>query len=119
MVELETQEVTKNCILIRPKGYLERLLGEKLKQTVHDVEGRGFKIYIFDFSQVSMINSLGMSGLIDSIDTIESAEAMVWFADIDPVVYPILEAAGVLEMVPDVLTLAKALERAKSEADRP
>lgn len=114
MSEIQIKELNAVSALITLKGYLDRVLGEQLRDAARGAVEKGYTVYIFAFTELTMINSLGMSGLIEAIDLAQSSGAEVWFADVSPVVMPILEAAGILDLVPGIVPLQEALAKIKS-----
>ena len=113
MEDVRVEDLTKNSVLVLPVGYLERSLGQKIKEAVKLILARGNKNVVISFAEVTRVNSLGMSELIDTFDLIDSGGAEMWFVDVRSDVLAILEAAGLLNLVSQILTLAEAKERLK------
>ena len=91
-----------------PKGYLERKLGEELKEYVKKLLDQGYKDIVVSFAEVPLINSLGVSGIIEVFDLIDSSGGEIWFADANKEVETVLEVSGVLNMVPKIYTSDEA-----------
>ena len=113
MEDVRVEDLTKNSVLVLPVGYLERSLGQKIKEAVKLILAQGNKNVVISFAEVTRVNSLGMSELIDTFDLIDSGGAEMWFVDVRSDVLAILEAAGLLNLVSQILTLAEAKERLK------
>jgi len=106
--EIAFEEITPKACIVAPKGYLERKLGEELKEFVRKVLDQGYKDIVVSFAEVPLVNSLGVSGIIEVFDLIDSNGAEIWFADATKEVESVLEVAGVLNMVPKIYTSEEA-----------
>lgn len=113
MAEIRLEELSPSAVILHLNGYLDRPLGESLKSRVQELAQSGKKDLVISFAEVQMINSLGMSGLIESFDIADETQTEIWFVEINATLTPILEAAGVLNLVIEPMSLAEARERLK------
>ena len=113
MVEIRLEDVSPSATILHLKGYLDRPLGDLLKNRVQELVQGGKKELVISFADVEMINSLGMSGLIESFDIADEAQAEIWFVEINNTLTLILEAAGVLNLVIEQTSLTEARDRLK------
>jgi anti-anti-sigma regulatory factor len=111
MADIRTEDVSPTAIILLPQGYLDRPLGQSIKTKVQEALAAGKKRIAISFGQISMINSLGMSELIECFEIAEEGE--IWFADVSGMVHPILEAAGVLDLSLGSVTLDEARAQLK------
>ncbi len=108
MENVRIEDFTTNSVLLVPSGYLERDLGSAIKTAVKTVLEQGNKNVVISFAEVNRVNSLGMSELIDTFDLIDNAGAEMWFVDVRNDLRAILEAAGLLNLVSQILTMEEA-----------
>ncbi|RCK79384.1 MAG: hypothetical protein OZSIB_0024 [Candidatus Ozemobacter sibiricus] len=108
MDNVRIEDFTTNSVLLVPSGYLERDLGVAIKNAVKTVLAQGNKNVVISFAEVNRVNSLGMSELIDTFDLIDNAGAEMWFVDVRNDLRAILEAAGLLNLVSQILTMEEA-----------
>ncbi len=113
MEDIKISDFTANSVLIEPSGYLERELGEKIKAAAKTTLDQGNKNIVISFAGVNRVNSLGMSELIDTFDLIDNAGAEMWFVEVRHDLLAILEAAGLLNLVSQILTLEEARQALK------
>lgn len=115
MAEIGIETITPKSCILHPEGYMDRVLGDSLKNRVKEVADRGCKIVVISFAKVQQINSLGMSGLLESFEIMDNTGGEIWFANLSQEITPILEAAGVLDLVLDKVSLEEARQRLPSE----
>lgn len=108
MENVRIEDFTTNSVLLVPSGYLERDLGVAIKNAVKTVLEKGNKNVVISFAEVNRVNSLGMSELIDTFDLIDNAGAEMWFVDVRNDLRAILEAAGLLNLVSQILPMEEA-----------
>jgi anti-anti-sigma regulatory factor len=114
MSEIRIEQVSASGFICHLSGYLERDLGEKLSEEVGKCLQAGGQIVVIAFARVTMINSLGVSGIIDAIEKIDTAGAELWLADVVGEIKPLLDVSGVLGLVPEILTSDEARTRLNS-----
>lgn len=108
-----SEDVSPRTCILSPQGYLERVAGELLREKVKEKLDAGCKNIVISFSAVPLINSLGVSGIIEAFDLIDSGGAEIYFADANREVETILETAGVMNLVSQIITSSEARETLK------
>ena len=65
--------------VIETAGYLNDALGEKLSETAQELIQKGYTQLVINLDQTSLINSIGISILIEIIEVLEEREGTLNF----------------------------------------
>lgn len=105
MEKVPGEVLSPKAYLLHPEGYFDRTLGEALKVSVQEAIAGGYSNVIISFSRVTSINSLGVSGLLESFGLMEDIEGEIWLTEASPAHETILDTAGVLLLVNGIQSL--------------
>ncbi|HEX8071462.1 MAG TPA: STAS domain-containing protein [Pyrinomonadaceae bacterium] len=73
-------ERTGDVAVVHAADYLNRLSGERIERACREHLRAGCRALVVDFSETSVVNSIGVSILMGVIDTAERAQAPLVFA---------------------------------------
>ncbi|MEW6709792.1 MAG: STAS domain-containing protein [Candidatus Riflebacteria bacterium] len=94
------------------KGYIEKEIAQKLLQTFKEGRKLGLRFFIFDFSEVTLINSFALSCFLDLVsEGLGESEINFYFCAIPESCYYGMSAVGLVNCV----TEFSSLEQAKTE----
>lgn len=108
MGEIISEKFSEKAMFIYPKGYVDKIFGEKIFEKVMEISGQGFRTVVLSFRDCPIINSLGNANLIEIIDFASKKPLELWFADLSKLHKNTFEAAGMLMFIPKVVTTEEA-----------
>lgn len=79
--------------------YLNKLAGERIERECRSRLEHGAREIVVDFSETEVINSIGISILLDVIDSASRSGAKVVFADLKPESVELLDMLGLTRHV--------------------
>jgi len=110
-----TSEVRDNCLVISTSGYVNNVGGEKIAQEFSRHFEIGTKKVIVNLAQSKVVNSIGMSFLIDIVDQLNDAGGKLVFTDLDPAVDKMLTIMGLFQFAGKAKNVDDALVSLVSE----
>ena len=89
-----SSEVKDNCLLIRTSGYVNNIGGEKIAGEFDKHLQSGIKKVILNFQNSKVVNSIGISFLIEIIEKLNEVQGKLVFTNLDPAVEKTLTIMG-------------------------
>ena len=87
----------KTYAVIQTEGYLNGPSGEKLADTAKDLIAEGYNKLVIDLEQTRLINSIGISILIEIIELIHQQEGVIHFCNLTPVIQRTFKIMGLVQ----------------------
>ena len=110
-----TSEVRNTCLIITTSGYVNNVGGEKIAQEFSRHFEGGIKKVIVNLAQSKVVNSIGMSFLIDIVDQLNDAGGKLVFTNLDPAVDKMLTIMGLFQFAGKEKTVEDALKSLAGE----
>lgn len=104
-----TSEVRDNCLIITTSGYVNNVGGEAIAAEFDRHFEQGTKRVVINLGQSKVVNSVGMSFLIEIIEKLQEAEGKLVFTDLDPAVEKMLSIMGLFQYAGKEKSVADAL----------
>jgi stage II sporulation protein AA (anti-sigma F factor antagonist) len=104
-----TSEVRDNCLIITTVGYVNNAGGEAIAAEFARHFEKGTKRVVINLGQSKVVNSVGMSFLIEIIEQLQDADGKLVFTDLDPAVEKMLSIMGLFQYAGKEKTVADAL----------
>ena len=105
-----TSDLKNDCLVIATSGYVNNVGGEAIaKEFAHHFE-RGTKQIVINLAKSKVVNSIGMSFLIEIIEQLEEAGGKLVFAELDPAVEKMLAIMGLFTFAGKEPTVEAALK---------
>ena len=104
-----TSEVRDNCLVISTSGYVNNVGGEKIAEEFSRHFEGGTKKVIVNLAQSKVVNSIGMSFLIDIVDQLNDAGGKLVFTNLDPAVDKMLTIMGLFQFAGKAKNVDEAL----------
>ena len=104
-----TSEVRDNCLIITTSGYVNNVGGEAIASEFDRHFEQGTKRVVINLGQSKVVNSVGMSFLIEIIEKLQEAEGKLVFTDLDPAVEKMLSIMGLFQYAGKEKSVADAL----------
>jgi len=105
-----SSDLKNNCLVIATSGYVNNVGGEAIaKEFAHHFE-KGTKQIVINLAKSKVVNSIGMSFLIEIIEQLEEVGGKLVFTDLDPAVEKMLAIMGLFKFAGKELTVGDALK---------
>jgi anti-anti-sigma factor len=102
-------EMRDNCLIITTVGYVNNVGGEAIAAEFNRRFEQGIRRVVVNLGQSKVVNSVGMSFLIEIIERLEEAGGKLVFTDLDPAVEKMLSIMGLFQYAGKEKTVADAL----------
>ncbi len=104
-----TSEVKDQCLVIATQGYVNNVGGEAIAQEFSRHFESGIKYVIINLAGSRVVNSIGMSFLIEIIEQLEEAGGKMVFTNLDPAVEKMLSIMGLFKFAGKEPTVDEAM----------
>ena len=105
-----TSETRANCLIITTCGYVNNKGGEAIAKEFSQHFEKGTKNIVINLAQSKVVNSIGMSFLIEIIDQLNDADGKLVFTNLDPAVEKMLNIMGLFQFAGKEKTVDDALK---------
>lgn len=115
-VSVETQE---GLAIIKSFGYINNLGGEKIAQECEHLFEKNFNKLILNLENSSIVNSIGISILIEIIEKVLAKDGHLAFTNLTPTIAKTFRIMGLLQYAdhyPDVSTAVEAMKKYKTRS---
>ena len=107
-------EMRDNCLVIATSGYVNNVGGEAIAKEFSRHFENGTKHIVINLEQSKVVNSIGMSFLIDIVDQLNDAGGKMIFTNLDPAVEKMLTIMGLFQFAGKEHTVDDALKSLKA-----
>lgn len=105
-----TSELRNNCLVISTVGYVNNVGGEGIAKEFNRHFETGTKHVIINLAQSKVVNSIGMSFLIEIIEQLSEVDGKLIFTNLDPAVDKMLAIMGLFKFAGKEPTVESALK---------
>lgn len=77
-------EVKNDCVVINTSGYINNLGGQKIIDEFNSHHQNGVNNYILNLAGSKVVNSIGISFLIEVIEKLNESKGKLVFTNLDP-----------------------------------
>jgi anti-anti-sigma factor len=92
-----TSELREKCLIITTAGYVNNVGGEAIAAEFNRYFTQGIRHVVINLGQSRVVNSVGMSFLIEIIEHLEESGGKLVFSDLDPAVEKMLSIMGLFQ----------------------
>ena len=92
-----TSEVRENRLIIATSGYINNVGGEAIATEFGKHFANGVKEIVLNLAQSKVVNSIGMSFLLEILDQLEESGGKLVFTNLDPAVEKMLSIMGLFK----------------------
>jgi anti-anti-sigma factor len=103
-------ELRDNCLIIATSGYVNNVGGEAIAKEFTPHFENGTKHVVINLEQSKVVNSIGMSFLIDIVDQLNDVGGKLVFTNLDPAVEKMLAIMGLFRFAGKEKTVDDALK---------
>jgi len=102
-------ELRDNRLIITTSGYVNNVGGEAIAQEFGKHFENGITQVIINLAESKVVNSIGMSFLIEILEQLQEADGKLVFTNLDPAVDKMLTIMGIFQMAGKEATVEDAL----------
>ncbi len=106
-----SSETRDNCLIITTSGYINNTGGEAISREFTRHFDEGIKNIVINLGQSKVVNSIGMSHLIEIIEQVNDAEGKLVFTNLDPAVEKMLNIMGIFSFASKETSVDEALRK--------
>jgi len=92
-----TSEIQDNCLVIATSGYVNNVGGEAIAEEFNRHFENGIKQVVVNLAGSKVVNSIGMSFLIEIIEKLNEVDGKLVFTNLDPTVEKMLTIMGIFK----------------------
>lgn len=102
-------ETKNNCVVINTTGYINNIGGQKIVDEFYKYNGNGINNVILNLSQSNVVNSIGISFLIEIIEKLNQSNGQLIFTNLDPSIEKTFTIMGLFQFAKKAENLDEAL----------
>ena len=103
-------EIHNKTLLMKTEGYINNTAGEKMVQEFTNKFDDSMNKVVIDLEKSKMINSIGISYLLEIIETLSQKEGKLVFVNLDPTIEKTFKIMGLFQFAGKADSLSSALE---------
>ena len=104
-----TSAIEKDCLVIATSGYVNNVGGEAIAGEFRRHSTTGIRKIVLNLAGSKVVNSVGMSFLIEIIEELQGKGGKLCFTNLDPAVEKMLAIMGLFTFAGKEATVADAL----------
>ena len=97
-----TSNVVGDVLLIKTEGYINNAGGEKIAQEFEEHFNNGINKLLIDIEGSKVVNSIGISFLIEIIEKLNSNNGKLYFSNLDPSIEKTFTIMGLFQFAAKV-----------------
>lgn len=103
-------EIRGQILIIRPEGSLNNAISSELEELLNNELGEGFRMIVFDFSQLIQISSDGLRVILHMVNEVRSLGGDIAVTGMTEQVEQALEVSGFFKLIEPFADMEKAIE---------
>ena len=111
-----SSELRDNCLIITTSGYVNNVGGEAIAEEFGKHFENGVKQIVINLADSKVVNSIGMSFLIEIIEQLQEVDGKLIFTNVEPAVEKMLKIMGLFNFAGNEKNVDDALAALASEA---
>ncbi len=97
-------------LVLKTEGYINNVAGEKISQIFSEHSKADIRNAVFDLEKSKVINSIGISYLIEVIELVNERNGKIIFLNLDPSIEKTFKIMGLLQFAEIADSLDSALQ---------
>jgi len=86
--------------VIQTQGYIDDRGGEQIASTAQQLIGEGYRVLLLDLAGTSIVNSIGISILIEIVEKLTEVDGKLAFCCLTPTIQKTFEIVGLTQYAP-------------------
>jgi len=103
-------EKAGDTLIIKTEGYINNVAGEKISRVFSDESNINVKNAVFDLEKSKVINSIGISYLLEVIELLSEKGGKIIFLNLDPTIDKTFKIMGLFQFSQTADSLDTALK---------
>ena len=87
----------EEIVIIETNGYLNNIGGEKISEVCYNEIENGKKLFLLDLQNTKVVNSIGVSILIEIIENLQDIDARLGYFNLAPIVEKTFNIMGLTQ----------------------
>jgi len=105
-----TSELQGKCLVIATSGYVNNVGGEAIAKEFTRHFENGIKAVIINLADSKVVNSIGMSFLLEIIEQLQEVDGKLIFTNLDPAVEKMLTIMGIFQFAGKAPNVGEAVK---------
>ena len=106
-----TSEFKDNSLIIKTSGYINNVAGEQISEEFAKHKDGGIKKVIMDLNESKVVNSIGISYLIEIIEKLNESNGKLYFMNLDPTIEKTFSIMGLFQFAEKTDSVEDALSK--------
>lgn len=104
-----TTELLNNILVMKTEGYVNNIAGEKISQEFSKHLNNGINKVVIDMEKSKVINSIGISYLLEVIEKLNERDGKLIFTNLDPTIDKTFNIMGLFQFAEKADSIDSAL----------
>ena len=105
-----SSENKENCLVIITEGYINNIGGQKIVDEFNKHKDEGIRNYILNLQESKIVNSIGISFLIEMIEKLNETSGKLIFTNLDPTIEKTFTIMGLFQFAEKAKNVDEALK---------
>lgn len=106
-----TSEIENGCLIIATNGYINNQGGEQIADEFEKHFEKGINKVVINLAQSKVVNSIGISFLIEIIEKLNDVDGQLYFTNLDPTIEKTLTIMGLFSFADKATTVEEAKKK--------
>lgn len=102
-------EIRENILIIKTEGYINNTAGEKIVEEFSKNYSGNINKVVMDLEKSKVVNSIGISYLIDLIEKLNESNGKLVFTNLDPTIEKTFNIMGIFQFAEKADSIDSAL----------
>ena len=106
-----SSEFKENSLIMKTSGYINNIAGEQISSEFTKHSGSGITKVVMDLAESKVVNSIGISYLIEIIEKLNDSNGKLYFTNLDPTIEKTFNIMGLFQFAEKVDSVDEALQK--------
>jgi anti-anti-sigma factor len=106
-----TSEVKDKALIVKTSGYINNSGGEQISEEYFKNKDAGITKVIMDLEESKVVNSIGISHLIDIIEKLNDTNGKLYFTNLDPTIEKTFNIMGLFQFAEKTDSIEDAISK--------
>lgn len=103
-------EQKDNCLVMKTFGYINNVGGQKIVDEFYKYSKEGINNFVLNLAESTIVNSIGISYLIEIIEKLNDSSGKLIFTDLDPTIEKTFTIMGLFQFAEKADNVDSALK---------
>jgi anti-anti-sigma factor len=106
-----SSELKENSLILKTSGYINNTAGEQISNEFSKHSNSGVSKVVMDLAESKVVNSIGISYLIEIIEKLNESNGKLYFTNLDPTIEKTFNIMGLFQFAEKVVSVDEALQK--------